>query len=80
MRQLLAWRDEVALADGWRSATLKARLDDTIYVLTPQGRVIDLPQGATPVDFAYALHSDLGHRCRGARVDGAMATALSEVR
>jgi len=72
LRQLLAWRDEVALADGWRSATLKARLDDTIYVLTPQGRVIDLPQGATPVDFAYSLHSDLGHRCRGARVDGAM--------
>ncbi|HEY4374377.1 MAG TPA: bifunctional (p)ppGpp synthetase/guanosine-3',5'-bis(diphosphate) 3'-pyrophosphohydrolase [Burkholderiales bacterium] len=72
LRQLLAWRDEVALAEGWRAATLKARLDDTIYVLTPQGRVIDLPQGATPVDFAYALHTDLGHRCRGARVDGAM--------
>ena len=72
LRQLLAWRDEVALADGWRSATQKARLDDTIYVLTPQGRVIDLPQGATPVDFAYSLHTDLGHRCRGARVDGAM--------
>jgi len=72
LRQLLAWRDEVALADGWRSATLKARLDDTIYVLTPQGRVIDLPQGATPVDFAYSLHTDLGHRCRGARVDGSM--------
>jgi GTP pyrophosphokinase len=72
LRQLLAWRDEVALADGWRSATQQARLDDTIYVLTPQGRVIDLPQGATPVDFAYSLHTDLGHRCRGARVDGAM--------
>lgn len=72
LRQLLAWRDEVALAEGWRAATLKARLDDTIYVLTPQGRVIDLPQGSTPVDFAYALHTDLGHRCRGARVDGAM--------
>jgi GTP pyrophosphokinase len=44
--------------------------DDVIYVLTPQGKVIDLPTGATPIDFAYALHSDLGHRCRGARVDG----------
>jgi len=41
-------------------------------VLTPQGKVIDLPSGATPVDFAYALHTNLGHRCRGARVDGAM--------
>jgi GTP pyrophosphokinase len=39
-------------------------------VLTPQGKVIDLPAGATPVDFAYALHTDLGHRCRGAKVDG----------
>jgi GTP pyrophosphokinase len=47
-------------------------LDDTVYVLTPQGRVIDLPQGATPVDFAYALHTDIGHRCRGAKVNGAI--------
>ncbi|MBL8382984.1 MAG: bifunctional (p)ppGpp synthetase/guanosine-3',5'-bis(diphosphate) 3'-pyrophosphohydrolase, partial [Burkholderiales bacterium] len=80
LRQLLSWRDDLASGAGaetgpardWRSATLKARLDDTVYVLTPQGRVIDLPQGATPVDFAYHLHSDLGHRCRGARVDGTM--------
>lgn len=43
-----------------------------IYVLTPQARVIELPAGATPVDFAYHLHTDLGHRCRGARVDGQM--------
>jgi GTP pyrophosphokinase len=62
LRQLLAWRDEVPVR--------KPELDDTIYVLTPQGKVIDLPAGATPIDFAYALHSDLGHRCRGARVDG----------
>ena len=64
LRQLLAWRDEVPIK--------KPQLDDVIYVLTPQGRVIDLPVGSTPVDFAYALHSDLGHRCRGARVDGNM--------
>jgi len=67
LRELLAWRDEVA---DWASTTKKAQLDDTVYVLTPQGKVIDLPAGSTPVDFAYALHSDLGHRCRGARVDG----------
>ncbi|HEX9431675.1 MAG TPA: bifunctional (p)ppGpp synthetase/guanosine-3',5'-bis(diphosphate) 3'-pyrophosphohydrolase [Burkholderiales bacterium] len=67
LRELLAWRDEVA---HWASTTKKAQLDDTVYVLTPQGKVIDLPAGSTPVDFAYALHSDLGHRCRGARVDG----------
>ncbi|HEY8252572.1 MAG TPA: bifunctional (p)ppGpp synthetase/guanosine-3',5'-bis(diphosphate) 3'-pyrophosphohydrolase [Burkholderiales bacterium] len=62
LRQLLAWRDEVPIK--------RPELEDTIYVLTPQGKVIDLPAGATPIDFAYALHSDLGHRCRGARVDG----------
>ena len=44
--------------------------DDRIYVFTPQAAVIELPAGATPVDFAYTLHTDLGHRCRGARVDG----------
>jgi len=67
LRELLAWRDEVT---DWKKNTRQARLDDTVYVLTPQGRVLDLPAGATPVDFAYALHTDLGHRCRGARVDG----------
>src|SRR5437762_11949987 len=67
LRELLAWRDEVA---DWASTTKKAQLDDTVYVLTPQGKVIDLPAGSTPIDLAYALHSDLGHRCRGARVDG----------
>jgi len=43
---------------------------DRIFVLTPKGDVIDLPQGATPVDFAYNIHSDVGHRCKGAKVDG----------
>ncbi len=71
LRELLAWRDEVS---DWRTTTRQAKLDDTVYVLTPQGKVIDLPAGATPVDFAYALHTDLGHRCRGARVDGHIVT------
>src|SRR5205809_5150201 len=65
LRELLAWRDEIA--DWGKSAKT---IDDSVYVLTPQGKVIDLPAGSTPIDFAYALHSDLGHRCRGARVDG----------
>jgi GTP pyrophosphokinase len=69
LRELLAWRDEIA-DGGWAEKTRKASLDDTIYVITPQGKVLDLPAGATPVDFAYTLHTDLGHRCRGARVDG----------
>jgi GTP pyrophosphokinase len=71
LRELLAWRDEVA---DWQSTTRQAQLDDSVYVLTPQGKVIDLPAGSTPIDFAYALHTDLGHRCRGARVDGQIVT------
>ena len=70
LRQLLAWRDEVAESGAWVQKTRQAALDDTLYVVTPQGKVVDLPVGATPVDFAYALHTDLGHRCRGAKVDG----------
>jgi GTP pyrophosphokinase len=72
LRQVLAWRDEIVDAAEWVEQSKRAALDETVYVLTPQGRVIDLPRGATPIDFAYALHTDLGHRCRGARVDGAM--------
>nr|MDA8107918.1 RelA/SpoT family protein [Betaproteobacteria bacterium] len=70
LRELLAWRDEVAEGASWAERTRRAALDDTVYVLTPQGRVVDLPAGSTPIDFAYALHTDLGHRCRGAKVDG----------
>ena len=72
LRQMLAWRDEIVDASDWVEQSKHAVLGDTVYVLTPQGRVIDLPQGATPVDFAYALHSDVGHRCRGAKVNGAI--------
>lgn len=72
LRQVLAWRDEIVDGADWVDHTKHAALDDTVYVLTPQGRVIDLPRGATPIDMAYAIHSDLGHRCRGAKVDGHM--------
>jgi GTP pyrophosphokinase len=80
LRQLLAWKSEVVDAvvgqeevrRDWVEKLKAAALDDRIYVLTPQARVIELPSGATPIDFAYHLHSDVGHRCRGAKVDGAM--------
>ena len=70
LRSLLSWRDEIADSADWMERFKRASLDDTLYVLTPQGKVVDLPRGATPVDFAYRLHTDLGHHCRGAKVDG----------
>ena len=76
LRQLLAWeRDFVAEPESGAAADAPAEgpaFEDRIYVFTPQASVIELPAGGTPVDFAYALHTDVGHRCRGARVDGAM--------
>jgi len=74
LRQVLAWRDDVVDGSDWLRQSEKAVVDDTVYVLTPQGKVIDLPQGATPVDFAYALHTDVGHRCRGAKINGTIVT------
>lgn len=67
LRQLLAWERDLS-----GSAAQHGLLDDRIYVLTPEAAVVELPAGATPVDFAYTVHTDLGHRCRGARVDGMM--------
>ncbi|MGA0608620.1 RelA/SpoT family protein [Caldimonas sp. KR1-144] len=72
LRQLLAWERELAEPEGGAGGLGQGLFDDRIYVFTPQAAVIELPAGATPIDFAYVLHTDLGHRCRGARVDGAM--------
>lgn len=73
LRQLLAWERDLAAADDAQGEPgHKGLFDDRIYVFTPGGEIIDLPSGATPIDFAYTLHTNLGHRCRGAKVDGAM--------
>ena len=72
LRQVLAWKDEVADTGDLLEQFNSALFQDKVYVLTPQGKVIDLPMGATPVDFAYALHTDLGHRTRGAKVNGSI--------
>ena len=71
LRQLLAWQREIGAELGG-GGTATSTESDHIFVLTPQARVIELPVGATPVDFAYHVHTELGHRCRGARVDGQM--------
>ncbi len=84
LRQLLAWEREMSGQDasggsggsGGPAATpaagSDATLNDRIYVLTPDAAVVELPQGGTAIDFAYSVHTNLGHRCRGARVDGSM--------
>jgi len=76
LRQLLAWERDFATAEDGGGGTPAAGaadaalFDDRIYVFTPAAAIVELCAGATPVDFAYALHTDLGHRCRGAKVDG----------
>jgi GTP pyrophosphokinase len=67
LRQLLAWERDL-------SGSASGLFDDRIYVLTPDAAIVELAQGATPLDFAYTVHTQLGHRCRGARVDGALVT------
>lgn len=72
LRQILNWQDELVL-DGEAVESLRSDLfADRVYVFTPQGDVVDLPLGATPIDFAYNVHSSIGHRCRGAKVNGKM--------
>src|SRR5690606_6272683 len=90
MRQLLSWGSDDGSESAGVSGNDEAQASDAaqapshasserIYVMTPQARVIELPEGATPVDFAYYLHTDLGHRCRGARVDGQMVPLLTRL-
>jgi len=77
LRQLLDTRDdsEGNLLDRFRAEAF----EDRVYVLTPRGDVLDLPKGSTPLDFAYKLHSDVGHRCRGAKVDGRIVPLTHEL-
>jgi GTP pyrophosphokinase len=70
LRQLLEWKDEESSASDFVDRFKSESGAERVYVLTPQGRVIDLPYGATPLDFAYYIHTDVGHRCRGAKVNG----------
>ncbi len=73
LRQLLAWERELSGSSAQRDAAQGEGLfEDRIYVLTPEAAIVELPQGATSVDFAYSVHTNVGHRCRGARIDGVM--------
>ncbi|MBI3530291.1 MAG: bifunctional (p)ppGpp synthetase/guanosine-3',5'-bis(diphosphate) 3'-pyrophosphohydrolase [Betaproteobacteria bacterium] len=70
LRNVLEWKNELADASELAEYFKTDLFQDMVYVVTPQGRVVDLPRGSTPVDFAYHLHSELGHHCRGAKVNG----------
>jgi GTP pyrophosphokinase len=79
LRQLLEVQDEGAEAGDFLDRFKTEVFHDRVYVLTPRGQVIDLPRGATPLDFAYAVHTEVGHRCRGAKVRGAMVPLTYEL-
>lgn len=70
LRDVLAWHQEMATNKGVAENITTEFLEDRVYVFTPDGDVLDMQQGVTPLDFAYHVHSDLGHRCRGAKING----------
>lgn len=69
LRQVMEWQEELGDLSGLADHLKSDVVSDRIYVFTPDGHVVDLPQGATPIDFAYRVHTEIGHACRGARVD-----------
>lgn len=70
LRRILQWQEEVAESGDLVEELRSQVFDDRVYVFTPKGDVVDLPQGSTPLDFAYYIHSNVGHRCIGAKVNG----------
>ncbi|MDR9436276.1 MAG: GTP diphosphokinase, partial [Thiohalophilus sp.] len=74
LRQLLEWKEDIAEAGEFVDQFKSEVFADRVYVFTPKGNIIDLPAGATPLDFAYRIHTEVGHRCRGAKVNGRMVS------
>ena len=72
LRQLLEWKDEAAEGSDFVAEFRSQVFEDRVYVFTPAGKIVDLPSGSTPLDFAYSIHTEVGHRCRGAKINGAI--------
>ncbi|MFP8965586.1 GTP diphosphokinase [Pokkaliibacter sp. CJK22405] len=70
LRQVLEWQEELGDASGLVEQLRNSITQDRIYVFTPEGHVVDLPNGSTPLDFAYRVHTEIGHSCRGAKISG----------
>jgi len=74
LRKLMEWRQEVEDAQEFVDGMKSDVFEDRVYVFTPRGDIIDLPVGSTPIDFAYHVHTEIGHRCRGAKINGKLVT------
>ncbi|WP_415906514.1 GTP diphosphokinase [Neptuniibacter sp. QD72_48] len=70
LRQVLEWHDDLGESEEFGDMLRGDVVQDRLYIFTPDGHVIDMPKGATPVDFAYRVHTEIGHRCRGAKING----------
>jgi (p)ppGpp synthase/HD superfamily hydrolase len=80
LRQLMEWRQEVTDAHEFIDTLKTDVFQDRVYTFTPHGDIIDLPTGATPIDFAYHIHTEVGHRCRGAKVNGKLVALDYQLR
>lgn len=74
LRSVMEWRQDVDDAREFVDSMKTDVFQDRVYIFTPKGDIIDLPAGSTPIDFAYHVHTDIGHRCRGAKINGKLVT------
>ncbi len=80
LRSMMEWRSDVKDATEFVDSMRSDVFQDRVYVFTPRGDIIDLPAGSTPIDFAYHVHTDIGHRCRGARINGKLVPLYQELK
>jgi GTP pyrophosphokinase len=80
LRNMMEWRSDVDDATEFVESMRSDVFRDRVYVFTPRGDIIDMPAGSTPIDFAYHVHTDIGHRCRGARVNGKLVPLYHELK
>lgn len=79
LREVLSWQSELSGATDPQNPEQNQFIEDRIYVFTPGGDILDLPKGATPLDFAYTIHTSVGHRCRGAKIAGSIVPLTHEL-